>query len=203
MSDERENSAILERKTAAKRVELAGTIDSLRSRLTPARLTSEATSELGQLSTAATHAILSKAKSPFGVSVAGIGVAMAAYFLSQSSFRGSRRKPAALTLSHPAAFERGETPTRPSPAAGMGDVPLLKLAAAVGLGVALNKLIPVSEKEKQLLHGFGMEVQDAIESWAREQARRLVHPPGGSPMGVINFLALFIGVLSGSNRNRV
>lgn len=202
MADEIANSVSFERKTAAKRIELAGTIDSLRSRLAPAQLTREATSELGQLSTAATHAILSKAKSPISISAAGVGVAMAAYFLSQSKPRRSRQKPAAPALGHPAAFVDGETQARRSPAGGVGSVPLLKLAAAVGLGVGLNKLIPVSEKEKQMLHGVGEEVQEAIESWAKEQARRLIHPPVGSPMGVINFLALFVGVLSGANKNR-
>lgn len=206
MAYELVDSVVLERRAVAKSAKLSGTLGQLRYNLTPARLTREATHEISHMSSAVAHALLVKAKSPIGLSAVGIGVAMAAaaYGLSQPPSRPRQADADAPVAAEPPWAEgtpqEASAKMSSSPPGG-GVRSLLNLAAAVGVGIGLNRLIPVSNKEKQLLQGVGEEVEEAIHSWAREQATRLVHPPAGGSIGVVNILAMLIGVL-GASRTR-
>ena len=169
----------------AARLALRRSLDVARQRLSPANLRAG-------LAQSASDAASAKLKSPPWLIAAGAGLAGAVLFGARHARRTAARagvQSGSMANGHAADPSPGTaSPARVSPA-------LLTLGAALGVGIALERFIPVTDFEKATLPELRPELGKAASGWLTAQVKSILSPANAPTPGV-SLLLSALGVAS-------
>jgi len=197
----KDSLADLEQAAVQRREAVAAAFKQLAVQMQPANLAREATESATAKASEAMQAAAGKAATP-----KSLGVSVAAVAAGTALIAGWRTRLFGLLPEKPEAqpviqkVEEASPPPKPEPEASEPSLsePSLKatlgaaagLGAAIAVGTALSKMLPVSERERDLLDGVGEELKNQFVTYAQALMRAKTAP------GWVNVATTLLGVLA-------
>jgi len=197
----KDSLADLEQAAVQRREAVAAAFKQLAVQMQPANLAREATESATLKASEAVQAAASKATTP-----KGLGVSVAAVAAGTALIAGWRTRLFGLLPEKPEVqpvmqkMEEAVPPPQPEPEASEPSLsePSLKatlgaaagLGAAIAVGTALSKMLPVSERERDLLDGVGEELKNQFVTYAQALIQAKTAP------GWVNVATTLLGVLA-------
>ena len=171
--------------------------------VSPSKLRRDLGEGASRAATMAAKSATAKLNSPAGLMLAGAG--LAAILLSAKTGNGRRIDGAAETVrdtdpaiaKSPAQTEKrkmnGSRRSHPSM--------LVTMAAAVGAGMALDRLVPMSAYEKSTLDNIRPEIHKFASDWVSSRIRAALVPGPGASGGALGLLLGVVGVAVAMTKN--
>ncbi len=177
--------AALERRTAAEGEALTQSVAALRFHLQPRQIAGEAADQLKGRLREATLTAKAKLRTPVGLAttVTCLGFVAAAIIGRRQSRPPRREKDAYRETDHPGSSDAGPA--------------VLSLALALGVGLAASKLASGAGSDTTFLNGLSSELKTAMDRWTRDQVDHLAHPGPKDGFGLLNVLAIGLGLFAG------
>jgi len=187
-----ESLADLEQKAVQRREAVMGAVRQLAVQMQPANLAREATEGATAKASEAVQAVAEKAATPKGVGISVATLAAGAALVAGWQTRLFGLLPEKTAVQTPVEPESPPAP-RPDPTEAVE--PSLKgtlsaaagLGAALAIGTALSKMLPVSDRERDLLEGVGDELKAQFANYAQSLIQ--------TAPGWVNLAATVLGVL--------
>lgn len=188
----------LEREADAARREFRRLLGEAAESLSPSNLRREAGETVSRVAASAAETVTSKIATPAGLALSGAGLAA----LLAAALRGrARRAPADdARAARPGNAGKGAANSH---AAGLRAAPhgqarhpslLLTAAAALGAGMILERLTPVSEFEKTTLKNIRPEIHKFASDWVSSRIKSSLTPGAVASGGALNLLLGALGV---------
>jgi len=202
-----ESLADLEQKAVQQRAAVAAALKQLTVQMQPMNLAREATEGASAKASETLQVVAEKAATP-----KGIGVALAAFATGAAVFAGWRTRLFGLLPEKPAVEMPAppEPPRAPEPEKPALAETSLKgtisaaagLSAALAIGAALSKMLPMSEREQDLLQGVGDELKTQLMGFADKHVSSLIQSSSQNAPGWINLATLALGLLAARNEDK-
>jgi hypothetical protein len=194
-----QNIEELQRQAEARGRQLANSVDQVRFQLRPSSLAHEAAERLRTAAQGEMHNAVEKANSPAGRKAAIAALSLAGLAIA---WRVRGRRPIERLPTSSTAVEEPPQIETESQAIRLRPGPLIAATSAVGLGIVLDKVIPPSASEQQLLESFGAEIKLALKQWTQRQVRRFVLEHAHEPLHPANAVTLAAAFLLTSRQER-
>ena len=195
----------LEREAEAARLEFRRLLGEAAESLSPTNLRREAGETVSRAATLAAETVKSKISSPASLALGGAGLAI----LLAAAIRG-RARMAPTVEAGAVRFSNASESTVNSHSAGRRNAPngeaqhpslLLTAAAALGAGMILDRLTPVSEFEKTTLKNIRPEIHKFAADWVSSRIKSSLTPGAVASGGALNLLLGALGVAAALSKS--
>ena len=195
----------LEREADAARLEFRRLLGEAAESLSPSNLRREAGETVSRAAAFAAETVKSKISSPAGLVLSGVGLAA----LLAAAIRGrARRAPAQdAGATRPSKASQSaadlQATGRRNEAQGEARHPslLLTAAAALGAGMILDRITPVSEFEKTTLKNIRPEIHKFASDWVSSRIKSSLTPGAVASGGALNLLLGALGVAAALSKS--
>ena len=195
----------LEREADAARLEFRRLLGEAAESLSPSNLRREAGETVSRAAAFAAETVKSKISSPASLALGGAGLAV----LLAAAFRG-RARMAPTEEAGAARFNNASETAANSHPAGRRNAPngearhpslLLTAAAALGAGMILDRLTPVSEFEITTLKNIRPEIHKFASDWVSSRIKSSLTPGAVASGGALNLLLGALGVAAALSKS--